>query len=553
MKYNKVFRILALAVIFSLLMLVIPAASALAAASIDLSPTKGKIGTTVRITGDDFPPSTTTPLVEKYVDIYFSKESASVGEDIDTDVLNYESKIDVYVDEDGEFDTTFKVPAELADGDEDEDVKAGTYYFYVTYGGATQIRTKDTFTVIVPGLSLSPTSDVVGTEVTISGTNFADDEDIAITYDDDDITADIDGDETTDDDGAFSFTVPIPESTAGKHTIAVAIGTDEAEVKFTVEPEIALTPVSGKIGDSVKVTGTGFAKSKDVTITFDGDPVETDESVTTGSNGSFEATFTVPPVGPGTYDVTAEDGSNNEASARFTISTNISISPVTSQASPGHVGTPVTISGTGFIANHDITITYTSEPVVFHTPSGADGSFTYTLTVPPSEAGAHTINASDGTSSMQVTFFMESTSPPIPPPLLPMMGVKADAKTYFDWEDVKDDSMPVTYTLQIATDANFTTILLEKTGLTTSEYTLTEAEKLESTKKEAPYYWRLRAVDAAANASGWTTPGTFYVGFAFGFPELKGWVLYALMGAGGLVLFFLGLWVGRRRGGGSEY
>jgi hypothetical protein len=154
---------------------------------------------------------------------------------------------------------------------------------------------------------------------------------------------------------------------------------------------------------------------------------------------------------------------------------------------------------------------------------------------------------------MPVTFTMESTPPPIPPPLLPMMGDKAKSLAYFDWDDVDDDSMPVTYDLQIATDANFTTILLEKTGLTTSGYTLTEAEKLESTGKEAPYYWHVRAVDAASNASVWTGAGTFYVGFIFGFPELKGWVLYGLIGAGVLLLFFLGFWAGRKsKGGGAE-
>ena len=135
-----------------------------------------------------------------------------------------------------------------------------------------------------------------------------------------------------------------------------------------------------------------------------------------------------------------------------------------------------------------------------------------------------------------------------------MMGDKADAATYFDWDDVTDDSLPVTYDLQIATDAEFTNILLDKTGLTTSEYTLTEEEALESTSEEAPYYWRIRSVDAAFNTSGWTGAGTFTVGFAFGF-ELTGWVLYLLIAVGALVLFFIGLWVGRRTGGmgGEEY
>ena len=72
---------------------------------------------------------------------------------------------------------------------------------------------------------------------------------------------------------------------------------------------------------------------------------------------------------------------------------------------------------------------------------------------------------------------------------------------------------------------------------------LTKEERLESTDKEAPYYWSVQAVDAADNASGWTAAQSFYVGFAF---ELTGWVLYLLMGLAGVVLLLVGILVGRR-------
>jgi hypothetical protein len=217
----------------------------------------------------------------------------------------------------------------------------------------------------------------------------------------------------------------------------------------------------------------------------------------------------------------------------------------------------LTITGTGFKPNAPVTVTYTSDPITLATvTTNANGNFEVKVTIPPSVGGNHTITVTDGYTPKEFTFVMESAPPPIPPPLLPMMGVKAKAKAYFDWEDVGDvdpPSNPVTYTLQIASDANFTSLLLEKTGLTTSEYTLTDAEKLKSTKKEAPYYWRLRAIDAASNASEWTGAGTFYVGFIFAIPELTGWVLYGLIGAGVLLLFFLGFWAGRKSKGTSEY
>jgi hypothetical protein len=65
--------------------------------------------------------------------------------------------------------------------------------------------------------------------------------------------------------------------------------------------------------------------------------------------------------------------------------------------------------------------------------------------------------------------------------LLPEVATTREAKAYFDWEDIKRLSS-VTYTLQIASDKDFTTIMLEKKGLTNSKYTIVEEEKLKLTK-----------------------------------------------------------------------
>jgi hypothetical protein len=513
---------------------------------INLLTSSGTIGDYVEFEGTHFEDDST-------VDIYFSHESASVGDEIDSDVENYENVDEVDADSTGDISGSFYIPDELTDGEDDEDVESGTYYVYATYDDDDEIVARDTLSVIATEVSISPKSGVVGTKVTVTGSGFDDNRDITIKFGTSTVAIDS-GDEDTSSSGAFTSSILVPESAKGSYTITIIVGSDTttANNKFTVEPKIVLSLTSGGVGDSVTVTGTGFTKNKDVDITFDGTEVGTGD---TGSNGSFEATFKVPEVAPGTYEVKADT-----AEANFKISTSVSISPVTSEASPGYVGMEVTISGTGFKSNSEITITYESEPVTFTTNSGADGSFTYTLTIPPSEYGEHTITASDGTSSTSKTFTMESTPPETPAPLLPYMGDKAGSKAHFDWEDVTEDingadekSTPITYELQIATDANFTDILLDKKGIATSEYTLTEEEKLESPEDEVPYYWRERAVDAASNASAWTGAAEFYIGFTFGIPELKGWVLYVLIAVGAILVFFLGLLVGRRRGGGEYY
>ncbi len=547
MRHYKFFCIIVLAAILSLLFATIPA-TPVWAASITLSPTEGKIGTSVTITGSGFTASTegNTELVV----IYFSDESATVGKYIGDDVLNYEYLTYTSVSTSGSFSTSPDIPEALTDGDVDVDVESGTYYFYITEYGDYLITARATFTVIVPGISLSPAKGVVGTSVKITGTDFGAREDIIVNYDGGEIAI-ASGNEKTSSTGGFTCNVAIPESTAGKHTITVEIGTEETEVEFTVEPKITISPTSGIIGDSVKVTGTGFDKSKSVTITFDGSEVGT--GGTTNTYGSFEANFKVPAVESGTFKIIAKDSSNNTAQGEFTMTTNISLNPVTSEASPGYVGMGITINGTGFQPNSKVTITYTSEPIVVATPtSDAEGAFSATFKVPLSKAGQHTITATDGTNTMQAAFVMESASPATPTLLLPAADSQAESIAAFDWDGVTKDvngadekSTPVTYDLQIATDRDFNNIILNKTSLTTSEYTLIKEEKLQSTKKDAPYYWQVRAVDAASNTGAWTSPRTFFVGSSF---EIKGWLLYVLIGIGFLLFLFIGIRIGRITG-----
>jgi len=385
----------------------------------------------------------------------------------------------------------------------------------------------------------------VGTEVEISGIGFAAREDLDyIQFDDDEVDIES-GDDGTDRDGEFISTILVPESTAGEHTVTVRDkDRNESSATFTVEPEMAISPTSGEKGSQVTVTGTGFGGEQDITITFNGATVTTDE---TDDYGSFSASFDVPDVNAGTYDVEVEDEGDNNLTSTFTIakSTVIAINPVTNEASPANVGMNIAVSGTGFKANAPITITDTTSGILLTTAtSTADGAFQATFTA-EGNAGQHIVTASDGTDTLQVTFTMESQAPSAPALLSPEADGIAEAQAVFDWETVADPS-GVTYSLQVATRDDFTPafMVLEKTGLTVfSEYTLTQGQALEPTKKDEPYYWRVKAIDDASNEGEWSATRSFYVGSTF---ELAGGYLYAVMGAGGLALLALGFWLGRR-------
>ncbi len=542
MKYKVIFRILSITVILSLLVVAIPATPAQAARIIELSPESGKIGDTITITGTGFTASTDTS--ERHVDIYFAKDEAGTLDDIGQEVNTHEhlkSPIVGYVDDpdEGEFESTFKVPDVLNDGTDDEDVEYGTYYVYVTLYGITRIKAIAEFTVIGGEITIDLDEGPVGTEVEISGEDFGSREDIFIEYDGDEIKIE-DGDEETDSNGEFEDTIIIiPESTAGDHTLTV-IGDEsgnEVEATFTVVPEITTSPTSGGVGTTVTVTGTGFGYKSDITVFLNNIEVTTED---TDKYGSFEASFNVPTIEPGTYALEVWDEDDNSDEIDFAIAATASLAPTT-----GAIDSELTITGAGYTAGRTVTIKYDTSEVATAIVE-TNGTFSTTFKAPASQHGDHTVTVSDGTITKQFTFTMESEAPPVPKPLLPEMGVQVEQPVHFDWEDVTDDSLPVTYSLQIATSKDFVanSIVLEKKELTELGYTLSAAEELEPVGEEEPYYWRIRAIDAASNEGEWTDAGEFYTG---GTPfALPTWVIYSLFGLGALLLGLLGFWLGRR-------
>ena len=323
MKLTKIIRIFSIAIILSLLVVALPATPAQAVRALTLIPAEGSVGDTITIAGDGFSASTET--TEKYINIFFSSDEASTIHNIDNQVTHYELvKEGVWIDESGEFITTFTVPVELNDGTgDDQNVETGTTYFlYATriytnpLSPATRIGAFAEFNVTGGELALDPDSGPAGTELEITGTAFSASKSLTIEYDGSEVDID-DGDDETDNDGEFVSVILIPESTAGVHTITITVSGSEIEAEFTVEPETILNPTSGATDATVTITGTGFGKRKEVIIWFD-DNIEM-ANETTNSKGSFTTTFDVPEMGAGIYNVDTEDEDDNTDKAKFTV------------------------------------------------------------------------------------------------------------------------------------------------------------------------------------------------------------------------------------------
>lgn len=569
MRHPGILRILSLAVVLALFLSIAGSPSpALAEKVLTITPTSGKVGDTVSVSGTGFNKSAADGSNDKYAALFFSSESATTLQDIDTNVTRYQKVRDaIWLDENGDFtNQTFVVPARLETGTNKVDVTSGTYYLYICQYMTSvpptlsyRIAAIATFTIVSGAITANLVRGPAGAEVAISGTQFTASQTITFTYDGNAITPSS-GSTTTSTTGSFASNIVIPESPAGTHSISATVATYTVSLQFTVDPDITLSPASGKAGTSVSIKGTGFGGLRDVSIYFKDSGVATAK---TDSKGSFTATFNVPDMAATIYNIRAEDNSSTPHvdTAPFTVVATPAPPPTTPPPTTpppttpppatatvslnldkGHVGTDLVVAGTGFKTGQ-VTVKYDTQTVATVTANG--GVFVAGFKVPPSKYGSHAIVASDGTNTKELTFTMESEAPKIPTPQLPEMGTKIKSPAKFDWSDVTDDSIPVKYAFQIAASADFASaaIILEKKDLAQSEYALTEDEEQKLAAKNIPYYWRVRAVDAATNESGWTGGGMFYVNQPF---KLPGWGLYVLFGLGGVLLFILGYWLGRR-------
>lgn len=418
----------------------------------------------------------------------------------------------------------------------------GVHTIIVRDNTATAISVTRLYTINVSKITVSPTSGQVGTSVTISGNGFTSGGVIDFEFDGAAFTGVTSI--TAAANGTFTKTaVIIPTTSAGAHTITARVTSDPtvfANATFTVNSRIVITPTTGTAGTTVTITGSGFSPAGVMSFTYDATPLASSPATPTiQANGTFSAQVVIPGAAAGTHTIYAVDGMGNVATASFISTITAELSPTTSTAAPGNVGQDVTVTGSGFIPNAAITVRLDNAAVATATAS-ATGGFTATFKVPAIAAGEHAVSVSDGTTTRNFVYIMEGNAPAAPTLVTPARDAKAEQPITFDWNDVSDPS-GVTYTLEVALDSSFTTLALKKDGLTSSSYTMTEAEKLETVPKKAPYYWRVIARDGAGNVGTAAAAFTFTVGFSLEDIPMWAWItggFFVVVIVGGLLYYF---------------
>jgi hypothetical protein len=605
MKNKRILRLTGITIILLLLFTVIPTATAFGAVVAAVTPSSAQIGASVTASASGY--VTSISDTERFTDVYITDQAVTTGMIIDTNITRYAIVAQfTNVQQDGTSSISFIMPATLNQGASGTTapltLTAGTILhviftnLYLFSGGTPPSHlpiAAYTNLTVAQGPTLDPlstTTGTAGTDVTVSGYSFPASTALVYTFDTTTIVPKS-GHTTSTGGGSFLAVITIPATaTPGAHTITVTAGAGTASASFTVSAPAALnplSPVTGPAGTDVIITGANWPANGALIFQFNSVTlVPKAGSLQAGSDGSFTTIVTVPAATTaGAYLFTVTSGTTSKTTS-FTVTGTVTTTPPAttppattppattppattppattpvSTTTPTYI--PISAAGAGtldFLAQPDATgavslfgTGYTPNgPVVFKydgvkvttTTATAKGIVSAQITLPASSHGDHQISASDGINTGVLNYAVESIPPAVPSPLVPGMNAKVKSPIKFDWGDVTDPSLPVTYNLQISTDTNFATaaIVINKTKLTKSEYTLTELEAAQLNSSTATYYWREQAVDGAQNESAWTGAGAFTVSQPLKF---AGWPMYAVMAGLFVVGFLIGLVLGRR-------
>jgi hypothetical protein len=256
----------------------------------------------------------------------------------------------------------------------------------VTVGGQASNGVNFTVTPPPPSISsLNPTSGVVGTSVTIAGTNFGPSQGTS--------TVTFNGTAGTPSSwGASSITVPVPSGATTGNVVVTVGGQASNGISFAVTPNItSLNPTSGIVGTSVTIAGSGFGATQgSSTVTFNG---------TGGTPTAWTAaSITVPvPAGATSGNVVVTVGGQPSNGISFSVTPNItSLNPTS-----GVVGTSITIAGASFGA------TQGSSTVTFNGTTGTPTTWTannITVPVPPGATTGNVVVTVGGQASNGLNF-----------------------------------------------------------------------------------------------------------------------------------------------------
>ena len=392
---------------------VLNAPMASAAGRITLSVSEANTGEIVVLDGSGF-------ISDLTLNAYFSSDAAAAGDQIDSKVTAY-SRVGDSMSRAGVLTSlSFVVPAKLTDGKTQKNVSSGDYYVYLAYSNSKQIQASARFFVLGP-VTATPSQGNIGDFVLINATGLKANDSVNIFFSSNRALpgSTIDGQVVTYQKvglwpvtaagalgGGVSFKIP-SRLTDGKIQEDIHGGdyyfyltyystrtTVATTTRFVVpNPPMNVSPESGNIGAEVKVSGEGMRPNQDLTVTYEDKLVLIKSGdAKTDSAGKFSSTIVVPESTAGSHEITVSDVTGNKPNTWFTVNPTISL------PDSAELGDTVQISGSGFGAGVDITVSVGGQPISTLPPiisTNQKGSFNNANFVLPQPAGTVKVTVSD--------------------------------------------------------------------------------------------------------------------------------------------------------------
>jgi hypothetical protein len=138
-------------------------------------------------------------------------------------------------------------------------------------------------------------------------------------------------------------------------------------------------PISGPVETEITVTDTGWEADEDITSVTVGGEAAT-HTLTVDGDGNLSGTITVPELDPGVKDIVITGATSGEQTFlnAFTVTATAAFDPTS-----GPVETEITVTGTGWVADEDITsVEFDGEAATHTLTVDGDGNLSGTITVP---------------------------------------------------------------------------------------------------------------------------------------------------------------------------
>jgi hypothetical protein len=194
--------------------------------------------------------------------------------------------------------------------------------------------------------------------------------------------------------GQINHTFEIPSAARGEHTIKVTDDSNwsniQATAAFSITPNISAEPSWGKPTNQIMIFGRGFASSEpNIRTTWEGKPLSR-ATISADRTGAWYSMLDVPYLPKGEYTISAYGDITKPDEVKdlvFTVAPFCKAKPLS-----GPVGTKILITGVGFRAGEDgLTFTWDGPILDTNVVAQPNGSFSFTLVVPPSVKGRHII------------------------------------------------------------------------------------------------------------------------------------------------------------------